>query len=167
MKLSDRKLKELHEIAAQLNQATKNQGSQEFSKKLSRESVQSLLFVGTSGEGQTLAAEILSQISGLDLYRIDLGAIVSKFIGETEKNLERIFKEAEKKKVILFFDEADALFGKRTEVKDAHDRFANMKVNYLLKRIEDYSGPVILSTNSKEDIDQTFSGRIKFMLEFP
>ena len=167
MKLSDRKLKELHEIAVQVKQATKIQGSRGFSDKLSQESGQSILLVGTSEIEKTLAAKILSQISGLDLCRVDMSRITNKFIGETEKNLSLFFKEAEKENKILFFDEADALFGKQTEVKDSNDRFANMEASYLLQRIESYPGITILSTNFKVDIDQAFSRRNWFMLEFP
>ncbi len=128
MELSDSKLKELHEIAVQVRRDTKTKGSWGFSGKLSQGSGQSMLFVGASGTGKTLAAEILSQILGLNLHRVDLSAVINKFIGETEKNLGLVFKEAEKENKILFFDEADSLFGKRSEVKDSNDRFANMEV---------------------------------------
>jgi SpoVK/Ycf46/Vps4 family AAA+-type ATPase len=167
MKLSDSKLKELHEIAVQVRLDTKTQGSRGFSDKLSQESGQSILFVGASETEKALAAKTLSQILGLDLCRVDMSKIANKFIGETEKNLGLVFKEAEKENKILFFDEADALFGKQTEVKDSNDRYSNMEVRYLLQRIESYLGIAILSTNSKVDIDQAFSRRIWFMLEFP
>ncbi|NIV72278.1 MAG: AAA family ATPase, partial [Calditrichae bacterium] len=104
---------------------------------------------------------------GLDLYKIDISAVVSKYIGETEKNLNRIFDEAEHSNAILFFDEADALFGKRSEVKDAHDRYANIEIAYLLQRMEEYEGITILATNLRQNIDEAFTRRIRFIIEFP
>ena len=127
----------------------------------------SALFAGVSGTGKTLAAEVLAHELRLDLYRIDLAAIVSKYIGETEKNLRRIFDAAEAGGVILFFDEADALFGKRSEVKDSHDRYANIEVSYLLQRMESYRGLSILTTNQKTALDTAFLRRIRFVVEFP
>ena len=124
------------------------------------------LFTGADTTGKTLAAETLARSTKKDLYRIDLSQVVSKYIGETEKNLERIFKKAENKNWILFFDEADALFGKRTEVKDSHDRYANIEINYLLERIENYPGLVILATNKKENIDKAFIRRLRYNIEF-
>lgn len=126
-----------------------------------------VLFYGPSGTGKTMAAEILANELGLDLYRIDLSAVVSKYIGETEKNLGRLFDAAQQSGAILFFDEADALFGKRSEVKDAHDRYANIEVSYLLDRMEEYKGIAILTTNHKSNIDETFFRRINFIIEFP
>jgi len=125
------------------------------------------LFIGADSTGKTLAAETLASNTKKDLYRIDLGRVVSKYIGETEKNLEKIFKRAENKNWILFFDEADALFGKRTEVKDSHDRYANIDINYLLQRIESYPGLVILATNKKTNIDKAFLRRLRYIIEFP
>jgi len=125
------------------------------------------LFSGESGTGKTMAAEVVAQELQLDLYRIDLSAVVSKYIGETEKNLQRIFDAAEMGGAILLFDEADALFGKRTEVKDSHDRHANVEVSYLLQRMEAYRGLAILTTNLKKSIDQAFMRRIQFTLTFP
>ncbi|ALF52896.1 ATPase [Nostoc piscinale CENA21] len=125
------------------------------------------LFAGGSGTGKTMAAEILAQELQLDLYRIDLSSVVSKYIGETEKNLRRIFDAAEAGGVILLFDEADALFGKRSEVKDAHDRHANIEVSYLLQRMESYGGLAILTTNFKHAIDVAFLRRIRFVIPFP
>ena len=110
----------------------------------------SALFAGDSGTGKTMAAEVLANQLRLDLYRIDLSAVVSKYIGETEKNLRRVFDAAEDGGAILFFDEADALFGKRSEVKDSHDRYANIEINYLLQRMEAYRGLAILATNMKK-----------------
>ncbi|MEG9432290.1 ATP-binding protein [Terriglobus sp. ADX1] len=125
------------------------------------------LFAGPSGTGKTMAAEILAGELGLDLYQIDLAAIVSKYIGETEKNLKRIFDAAEKSGAVLLFDEADALFGKRSEVKDSHDRYANLEVSYLLQRVEAYSGIAILTTNMQRSIDPAFLRRIRFIVQFP
>jgi SpoVK/Ycf46/Vps4 family AAA+-type ATPase len=127
----------------------------------------SALFCGASGTGKTMAAEVLANELRLDLYRIDLSAIVNKYIGETEKNLRRVFDAAEESGAILLFDEADALFGKRSEVKDAHDRYANIEVSYLLQRIEAYRGLAILTSNMKQAIDGAFLRRIRFVVQFP
>ncbi|QUY40561.1 ATP-binding protein [Acaryochloris marina] len=125
------------------------------------------LFAGASGTGKTLAAEVLANTLQLDVYRIDLSSVVSKYIGETEKNLRRVFDAAEGGGVILLFDEADALFGKRSEVKDSHDRHANIEVSYLLQRMEAYRGLAILTTNLKGSLDQAFLRRIRFIVQFP
>lgn len=125
------------------------------------------LFYGPPGTGKTFTAALLGKYTGYEVYRVDLSLIVSKFIGETEKNLTRIFDRAEHKKWILFFDEADALFGKRTQVKDAHDRYANQEVSFLLQRVEDYSGLVILATNLKSNIDEAFARRFQSVIYFP
>ena len=138
-----------------------------FDCKLSLGKGISLLFAGPSGTGKTMAAEILARELGLDLYKIDLSTIVSKYIGETEKNLSRIFSEAATSNAILFFDEADALFGKRSEVRDAHDRYANIEINYLLQRMEEYEGVVILATNLRKNMDEAFVRRIHATVEFP
>ena len=124
------------------------------------------LFYGPSGTGKMMAAGVLARELGLDLYKVDLSSIVSKYIGETEKNLSIIFEENSKASAILFFDEADALFGKRTEVKDAHDRYANIDTNHLLQLIEDFHGIVILASNSKSNIDDVFFRRIVWVTEF-
>ncbi|MEJ3746713.1 ATP-binding protein [Actinomycetes bacterium KLBMP 9797] len=124
------------------------------------------LFAGPSGTGKTLAAEVVAGELGLDLYKVDLSAVVSKYIGETEKNLERIFGAAAAGDLVLFFDEADALFGKRSEVSDAHDRYANIEVAYLLQRLETYDGLVVLATNLQRNIDQAFLRRISFAVDF-
>jgi hypothetical protein len=124
------------------------------------------LFAGPSGTGKTLAAEVLAGELGLDLYKVDLSSVVSKYIGETEKNLERIFSAAAAGDLVLFFDEADALFGKRSEVSDAHDRYANIEVAYLLQRLETYDGLVVLATNLQRNIDQAFLRRISVAVDF-
>ena len=126
-----------------------------------------MLFAGPSGTGKTMAAEVIASDLALDLYKIDLSAVVSKYIGETEKNLARIFAEAERRNAILFFDEADALFGKRSEVRDAHDRYANIEIGYLLQRMEEYDGVVILATNLRQNMDDAFVRRMHFTVEFP
>jgi len=125
------------------------------------------LFYGPSGTGKTLTASLLGKISDKELYRIDLSMIVSKYIGETEKNLARVFDRATHKRWILFFDEADALFGKRTEISSAHDRYANQEVSYLLQRMEDYPGMVILATNLKNNLDDAFTRRFQSVIYFP
>jgi hypothetical protein len=127
----------------------------------------SALFAGDSGTGKTMAAEVLANALSLDLYRIDLSAVVSKYIGETEKNLRQVFDAAEAGGAILFFDEADALFGKRGEVKDSHDRYANIEINYLLQRMEAFGGLAILATNRKSDLDNAFARRLRFVVDFP
>ena len=138
-----------------------------FGNKHSRGRGLSVLFAGPSGTGKTMAAEIMANRLGLDLYRIDLSTVVSKYIGETEKNLDHIFREGEPSNAILFFDEADAIFGKRSEVRDSHDRYANIEIAYLLQKIEEYEGVVILATNLHKNIDEAFARRIKFTVEFP
>ena len=125
------------------------------------------LFAGESGTGKTMAAEVLANELQLDLYRVDLSAVVSKYIGETEKNLRRVFDAAEESGAILLFDEADALFGKRSEVKDSHDRYANIEVSYLLQRMESYRGLAILTTNMKAALDTAFRRRLRFVVQFP
>ncbi len=126
-----------------------------------------VLFSGPSGTGKTMAAGIMARNLELDLYRIDLSSVVSKYIGETEKNLSRIFAAAETANAILFFDEADALFGKRSDVKDAHDRYANIEVSYLLQRMEAYDGLAILATNFRQNLDHAFARRLQISIEFP
>jgi hypothetical protein len=126
-----------------------------------------VLFAGPSGTGKTMAAGIIARTLGLELQRLELGATVSKYIGETEKNLDRAFGSARRSNAILFIDEADALFGKRSEVKDAHDRYANVEIAYLLQKMEDHDGIVILATNLAKNIDEAFSRRMQFVVEFP
>jgi SpoVK/Ycf46/Vps4 family AAA+-type ATPase len=126
-----------------------------------------VLLAGPSGTGKTLAAEVLAGTLALDLWRIDLSGVVSKWIGETEKNLRRAFDAAEAGGAVLFFDEADALFGKRTEVRDAHDRYANVEIAYLLQRMESYRGLSILATNLRANVDQAFLRRLRFVIDLP
>ena len=165
--LSDKEREILREIAAHVRQRAKVYESWGMGRKSSRGLGISALFAGASGTGKTLAAEVLGNELNLDVYRIDLSTVVSKYIGETEKNLRKIFDRAEGCGVILLFDEADALFGKRSEVKDSHDRYANMEVSYLLQRIETYRGLTILTTNLKNDLDRAFLRRIRFLVNFP
>ncbi len=126
-----------------------------------------LLFSGVPGTGKTMAAEVIAAELDLPLYRIDLSQVVNKYIGETEKNLKRVFDATEVSRSILFFDEADALFGKRTEVRDANDRFANVETGYLLQRMERYRGIAILATNRRRDLDEAFTRRLRYAIEFP
>jgi ATPase family associated with various cellular activities (AAA) len=126
-----------------------------------------VLFTGPSGTGKTMAATVLAHTLGLDLYKIDLATVVSKFIGETEKNLSRIFDEAATSNAVLFFDEADALFGKRTQVRDAHDRYANLETSYLLQKLDDHDGVVVLATNLRKNMDEAFVRRLHAVVEFP
>ncbi|HEY9598408.1 MAG TPA: ATP-binding protein, partial [Cyanophyceae cyanobacterium] len=157
----------LRDISTHVRQRTKVYQDWGFGKKGGRGLGISALFSGVSGTGKTMAAEVIANELHLDLYRIDLSAVVSKYIGETEKNLRRIFDAAEAGGAILLFDEADALFGKRTEVKDSHDRHANVEVSYLLQRMEAYQGLAILTTNLKGSLDQAFLRRIRFVISFP
>ena len=138
-----------------------------FAEKMNRGLGISTLFAGESGTGKTMAAEVIANELHLNLYRIDLSAVVSKYIGETEKNLRRLFDAAEDGGALLFFDEADALFGKRSEVKDSHDRYANIEINYLLQRMEAYRGLAILATNMKNALDPAFMRRLRFIVNFP
>jgi AAA+ superfamily predicted ATPase len=127
----------------------------------------SVLFAGDSGTGKTMAAEVIANALGLDLYRIDLSSVVNKYIGETEKHLRKLFDAFESCGAVLFFDECDAIFGKRTEVKDSHDRYANIEINYLLQRLESYRGVAILATNRRSAIDSAFLRRLRFVINFP
>jgi len=138
-----------------------------FGRRMSRGLGISVLFAGESGTGKTLAAEVIAHQLRLNLYRIDLSQVISKYIGETEKNLRKLFDAAEDGGTILFFDEADALFGKRSEVKDSHDRYANIEINYLLQRMEAYQGLAILATNMKNALDTAFMRRLRFIVNFP
>ena len=157
----------LQQIAAQVDQRSRVYQAWEFGAKMSRGLGISALFAGDSGTGKTMAAEVIANQLRLNLYRIDLSAVVSKYIGETEKNLRRMFDAAEDGGAILFFDEADALFGKRSEVKDSHDRYANIEINYLLQRMEAFRGLAILATNMKSAIDPAFMRRLRFVVNFP
>ena len=157
----------LQEIAAQVRQRTRVYETWGFADKGARGLGISALFSGPSGSGKTMAAEVLASALALDLYRIDLSQVVSKYIGETEKNLRRVFDAAEAGGAILLFDEADALFGKRSEVHDSHDRYANIEVSYLLQRMEAYRGLAILTTNMKSALDTAFLRRLRFIVGFP
>ncbi len=157
----------LHEIVATVRQRATVYERWGFAAKGARGLGVSALFAGTSGTGKTLAAEIVAHELRLDLYRIDLSQVVSKYIGETEKNLQRVFAAAETAGAVLLFDEADALFGKRSEVKDSHDRYANMEVSYLLQRMESYRGLAVLTTNQQQALDPAFRRRIRFIVQFP
>ena len=157
----------LRELASQVAHRSTVYESWGFGARLNRGRGISALFSGPSGTGKTMAAEILANHLRLELYRIDLASMVSKYIGETEKNLKKVFDVAEQSGAILFFDEADALFGKRTEVKDSHDRYANIEIDYLLQRMEAYRGLAILATNRKTDLDRAFLRRIRFVVNFP
>jgi len=157
----------LRAIAAQLRRRVTVYDHWGFAAKSSRGLGISALFAGPSGTGKTMAAEVLANELHLDLYRIDLSSVVSKYIGETEKNLRRVFDAAEESGAILLFDEADALFGKRSEVKDSHDRYANIEVSYLLQRMEAYRGLAILTTNQRSALDPAFLRRLRFVVQFP
>jgi len=126
-----------------------------------------MLFFGPPGTGKTMCAEVIAHELRLDVYRIDLSQIISKYIGETEKNLDHIFTAAENSNAILFFDEADALFGKRSEVRDSHDRYANIEISYLLQKMEEYQGVSILATNLRQNLDEAFVRRLQAIVEFP
>jgi hypothetical protein len=160
-------LLQLREIAAQLRHRHRVYEEWGFAAQGSRGLGIAALFAGDSGTGKTLAAEAIANEARLDLYRVDLASTVSKYIGETEKNLARLFDAAQASGAVLLFDEADALFGKRSEVKDSHDRYANIEVAYLLQRIETYRGLAILTTNMKGSLDVAFLRRIRFVVQFP
>jgi SpoVK/Ycf46/Vps4 family AAA+-type ATPase len=157
----------LRAIAAQLRHRATVHTDWGFAGQSERGLALAVLFAGSSGTGKTMAAEVLARTMRLDLYRVDLSAVVSKYIGETEKNLRRVFDAAEESGAVLLFDEADALFGKRTEVRDSHDRHANVEVSYLLQRVEAYRGLAILTTNMKEALDTAFLRRLRFVVTFP
>ena len=160
-------LAQLREIADQVAHRFTVYETWGFGTRLTRGAGVTALFAGPSGTGKTMAAEVLANHLKLALYRIDLAGVVNKYIGETEKNLRRVFDAAEEGGVILFFDEADALFGKRTEVKDSHDRYANIEIDYLLQRMETYRGLAILATNRKTSLDRAFLRRLRFLVDFP
>jgi hypothetical protein len=158
---------QLREIATQLKHRQQVYDEWGFGHGQSRGLGIAALFAGESGTGKTMAAEAIATAARLDLYRIDLSSVVSKYIGETEKNLARLFDAAEASGAILLFDEADALFGKRSDVKDSHDRYANIEVAYLLQRIESYRGLAILTTNMRSALDRSFVRRLRFIVQFP
>lgn len=165
--LPEMQMRMLRQLASQVRQRMTVYETWGFSAQGRRGLGVSALFAGESGTGKTLAAEVLARDLGLDLYRIDLSAVVSKYIGETEKNLRQVFDAAEEGGVLLLFDEADALFGKRGEVKDSNDRYANIEVGYLLQRMEAYQGLAILTTNMKASLDRAFQRRLRFAVNFP
>jgi AAA+ superfamily predicted ATPase len=165
--LPDAQKRTLRQISSQVRHRMKVYEAWGFAAKSNRGLGVSALFTGESGTGKTMAAEVLARELELDLYRIDLSAVVSKYIGETEKNLKQVFDAAEEGGAILLFDEADALFGKRSDVKDSHDRYANIEVSYLLQRMESYRGLAILTTNLKSAIDRAFQRRLRFRVNFP
>ena len=161
------RLTQLREICNQAKNRQVVYGKWGFERKLSLGKGLNALFSGQPGTGKTMAAEVIANELQLDLYKIDLSQVVSKYIGETEKNLDHIFTAAENANAILLFDEADALFGKRSEVKDAHDRYANLEIAYLLQKMEEYEGITILTTNLRQNLDEAFTRRIRFIVEFP
>jgi hypothetical protein len=160
-------LAQLKEVVATVHERPRVLETWGVGRKLAASAGITILFAGPPGTGKTMAAEVIAGELSLDLYKIDLSTIVSKYIGETEKNLERIFSEAQSSNAILFFDEADAIFGKRSEVKDAHDRYANIEVSYLLQRMEAYDGVTILATNLRANLDEAFTRRLQFAVDFP
>ena len=165
--LPDRQRDLLQSISAYLRHRDRVLSEWGYERTVARTQGLKVLFAGESGTGKTMAAQVLAGELGLDLFRVDLATVVSKYIGETEKNLERIFTAADGSNAILFFDEADALFGKRSEVSDSHDRYANIEVAYLLQRMEAYPGAVILATNFRRNIDDAFVRRLDFVVDFP
>lgn len=165
--LPDDQMMQLRELTNQVKHRQVVMTEWGFGDKISLGKGTNALFAGPSGTGKTMAAEVIAKDLGLDLFKIDLSGVVSKYIGETEKNLNRVFSEAAHSNAILFFDEADALLGKRSEVKDAHDRYANIEIAYLLQKMEEYEGLVILATNLKKNIDDAFVRRIQFIIDFP
>ncbi len=160
-------LEQLHEIRARAEYAHRVHDDWGYGHKVAPAAGVSALFAGESGTGKTMSAEVIAHDLGLVMYKIDLSSVVSKYIGETEKNLSVIFEEAQASNAILFFDEADALFGKRSEVKDAHDRYANIEIAYLLQRIETYDGIAVLATNLRQNLDEAFTRRLDFVIDFP
>ncbi|MBN1934513.1 MAG: ATP-binding protein [Anaerolineae bacterium] len=165
--LPDDQLAQLRELCDQMNYRARVLGEWGFERKLSLGKGLNVLFAGPSGTGKTMAAEVIAGELSLDLFKIDLSTVVSKYVGETEKNLDRIFRAAHNSNAILFFDEADALFGKRSEVRDAHDRYANVEISYLLQKMEEYDGLVILTSNLNKNMDEAFVRRMHFTVEFP
>lgn len=158
-------MQQLNEIKIWLAHGSKLMNEWEMKKRL--KPGYKALFHGPPGTGKTLTAGLFGKLANVDVYRVDLSMVISKYIGETEKNLEKVFAKAEHKNWILFFDEADALFGKRTSISDAHDKYANQEIAYLLQRLEDYNGLVILSSNMRSNVDDAFGRRIQSIIHFP
>jgi hypothetical protein len=165
--LPEPELELLHQIAAHVAGRATVYDRWGFRERMNRGFGISALFAGASGTGKTMAAEVIANHLGQSLHRIDLSSVVSKWVGETEKNLEKLFQAADDSNGILFFDEADALFGKRTEVQHSQDRFANIEINFLLQRLESYRGLAILATNMRDAIDSAFLRRLRFIVQFP
>lgn len=165
--LPDDALRQLHEICSRVEHRDLVVERWGYGRRLTHGGGVNALFMGASGTGKTMAAEVLASSLGLDLFRVDLAGIVSKYIGETEKNLDRVFSAAEHANGIVFFDEADALFGKRSEVNDSHDRYANIEVSYLLQKMERFDGLAILATNLRGNLDEAFIRRLAFSVHFP
>ena len=165
--IAERQQEVLHSISAYLRHRDLVLSEWGYEKTVARTQGIKVLFAGESGTGKTMAGQVLARDLGLDLFRLDLATVVSKYIGETEKNLDRVFGAAEGSNAILFFDEADALFGKRSEVRDAHDRYANIEVAYLLQKMEGYPGAVILATNFRQNMDDAFLRRLDVVVDFP
>lgn len=157
----------LRQIAGQVRQRHKVYEQWGFAGKMNRAFGISALFSGERGTGKTMAAEVIANEVCLDLYRVHLSSVVSKYIGETEKNLKQVFDAAEDGGALLFFDEADALFSKRSEVQDSHDRYANLEISYLLQRMEEFTGLAILATNTKSTLAPAFLRRLRFVVKFP
>jgi len=160
-------LRQLRELCNQAKHRHIVYGEWGFDRRLVLGNGLNVMFNGPPGTGKTMAADVIANDLQVDTYKIDLSQIVSKYIGETEKNLDHIFREAESSNAIVFFDEADALFGKRSEVKDAHDRYANIETGYLLQKMEEHAGIVILASNLRHNIDEAFLRRMQFVVEFP
>jgi len=160
-------LEQLRAICSQARHASTVYGAWCFERKLSLGKGLTALFSGPPGTGKTMAAEVIAADLKVELLKIDLSQIVSKYIGETEKNLRQLFDQATTAHAILFFDEADALLGKRSAVKDAHDRYANTEIAYLLQKMEEYEGIAILATNLRQNMDEAFTRRMRFIVEFP
>ncbi len=160
-------LSQLHELCQRVALRERVLGEWGFERKLSQGKGTTALFTGPPGTGKTMAAEVVARELGLDLFKIDLSTVISKYIGETEKNLERVFTAAASTDAILLFDEADALFGKRSEVRDSHDRYANIETAYLLQRMEQHDGLAVLATNLRQHLDDAFTRRLQFVVEFP
>ncbi len=158
-------MQHLGEIKIWLEHGSKLMNEWEMKKRL--KPGYKALFHGPPGTGKTLTAGLFGKLANVDVYRVDLSMVISKYIGETEKNLEKVFAKAEHKNWILFFDEADALFGKRTSISDAHDKYANQEIAYLLQRLEDYNGLVILSSNMRSNVDEAFGRRLQSIIHFP
>jgi AAA+ superfamily predicted ATPase len=163
----DRQRELLHSISAYLRHRDRVLSEWGYERSVARTQGLKVLFAGDSGTGKTMSAQVLAAELGLEMFRVDLATVVSKYIGETEKNLDRIFGAAEGSNAILFFDEADALFGKRSEISDSHDRYANIEVAYLLQKMEAYPGAVILATNYRRNIDDAFVRRLDFVIDYP